>query len=337
MRFFFSVLSAMSLASCATVSAQAAADPMTTTVARFGDRRITLLEVDAKAGDEFHKLQDQLYELRVQTADRIALELLIEVQAKKAGQTEEQWVESRLDAGTLPPTEAELRALFEKVRNRLPADASFDDVKTQLGQVAQREARTKRARELFDALKSEAGYRVELEAPAKPRKTVLGTGPSRGEATAKITIVEFADFQCPYCNRASEVVDRLMAAYPGQVRLVYRHFPLSFHKEAPKAAEAAMCANQQDRFWRYHDTLYAHQEALSVDDLKGHALTIGLDLPRFEACLDSGEMKGAVIRDQQEGERLGVTGTPAFFVNGFMLSGAQPEEKFRRIIDKELK
>ena len=327
------------LCSCATLAPNevGSAAPDSTVVARFGDRRITVAEVDAKAGDELFKLKQQLYELRVEGAERIAIELLAEVQAKKEGLREEQWVEARLEMGLRAPTDEEAQALFEKVRNRLPPDARYEDVKPQLVQALLRDARGKRARELFDELKREAGYAVLLPEPLQPRKTVIGTGPNRGASNAKVTIVEFADFQCPFCSKSSEVVDQVMAAYPGQVRLVYRHFPLSFHKDAPKAAEASLCANQQGKFWQYHDALYAHQDALSVDDLKGHALALGLDLKRFEACLDSSEMKPAVASDQQEGERLGVSGTPAFFVNGYLLSGAQPEEKFRHIIDRELR
>ena len=323
------------LISCATVSSETSASGPVV-VSRFGDRRISIAEVDAKAGDDLFKLQEQLFDLRVETAERIAIELLVEERAKREGVSPDQWVESRLDVGVRPPSETELTALYEKVRSRLPPEARFEDVKPQLVQAVLRETRGKRARELFDEIKKEAGYTVLLDAPTQPRKSVMGSGPSRGDSSAKISIVVFADFQCPYCNKASETVDRVMAAYPGQVRLTYRHFPLSFHKEAPKAAEASMCAAQQGKFWEYHDALYSHQDALSVDDLKGHAFAMGLDLKRFEGCLDSGEMKAVVQTDQKEGERLGVSGTPAFFVNGFMLSGAQPEEKFKRIIDKEL-
>lgn len=323
---------------CATTSgAEAGFSPAgETVVARFGDRKITVAEVDAKAGDELFKLKDQVHELRVETAERIAIELLVEARAKKDGLTQEQWVEAHLETGVTAPAEGELHDFFDKVRGRLPPGSSFDDVKPQLQQALQREARGKRARELFDGLKKEAGYQIVLEAPQQPKKMVSATGPSRGDASAKVTIVEFADFQCPYCSKASEVVEKVRASYPGQVRVVYRHFPLTFHKDAPKAAEASMCANQQGKFWQYHDALYARQEALAVDDLKAAAFTLGLDLKRFEACLDSGEMKSVVAADQQESERLGVSSTPAFFVNGSMLSGAQPEEKFRRIIEREL-
>jgi protein-disulfide isomerase len=150
-----------------------------------------------------------------------------------------------------------------------------------------------------------------------------------------VTIVEFADFECSYCARASETLTQVLAAYPTQVRVVFRHFPLSFHARAPKAAEAGACADEQGRFWELHDALFESQ-ALELEELKEQAGRVGLDRARFDACLDSGKMKGRVARDQDAGQQAGVSGTPAFFINGIALSGAQPEETFRRIIDQEL-
>jgi protein-disulfide isomerase len=158
----------------------------------------------------------------------------------------------------------------------------------------------------------------------------------RGEASAPITIVEFADFECPYCSRAAETVEKVRAAYPGKVKLVFRHFPLSFHPKAPKAAEAAACADEQGKFWQMHDALFEGQD-LELEAMKANAQRLGLDAAKFDACLDSGRMAALVKRDQAAGNKAGVTGTPAFFINGVMLSGAQPEEAFHKVIDEELK
>ena len=128
-----------------------------------------------------------------------------------------------------------------------------------------------------------------------------------------------------------------MEKYAGKVRLVFRHFPLSFHENAPKAAEAAMCADAQGKFWEMHKELFANQGALTVADLKKHAATIGLDQAKFDSCLDSGEKKAAVDADTKAGGEAGVSGTPAFFINGKLLSGAQPAAEFEKIIDAELK
>jgi protein-disulfide isomerase len=228
-----------------------------------------------------------------------------------------------------------MRALFEKVRERLPPQVGFDDVRPQLKAVIQKELRAKKARDVFGALKKEAGFTMVLPGPEKKRKTVDATGPSRGGKTAKVTIVEFADFECPYCARAHETVMAVLKAYGDKVRIVFRHYPLSFHPKAPKAAEATACADEQGKFWEMHDALFESQE-LDEEALKLQAKQVGVDEAKFATCLSSGRTMPLVKRDMAAGQQAGVNGTPAFFINGFMISGAQPEEAFRKIIDAEL-
>jgi protein-disulfide isomerase len=131
-------------------------------------------------------------------------------------------------------------------------------------------------------------------------------------------------------------VDGLMKEYEGKVRLVFRHFPLEFHQQAPKAAEASMCAQEQGKFWEYHDKLFENQQQLADDALKSYAQQLGLDQAKFDECLASGKHAAQVKADTEAGKKLGVSGTPAFFINGVMLSGAQPAEEFKSIIDQEL-
>jgi protein-disulfide isomerase len=326
------------LLSCATASGvttpSTAVEP-SPVVATYRDRQIRLAEVDQKASDDLQKLQDQIYELRTETAERLALEVLVAAAAKAAGLSEDAWLEQQLGQGVPAPTDAQMRALFEKAKGQLPAGVGFDDVKPQLKQAIEREGKTRRAREVFDELKKSAKFELVLAAPPKPRKNVEAVGPTKGEATAPITIVEFADFECPYCARATETVQRVLAAYPGKIRLVFRHFPLSFHPKAPKAAEASACADQQGKFWLFHDALFDSQE-LEVDAMKQQAAKLGLDAKRFDACLDGGQALATIKKDMAAGQLAGVTGTPAFFINGVLLSGAQPEEAFRKLIDREL-
>jgi protein-disulfide isomerase len=127
-----------------------------------------------------------------------------------------------------------------------------------------------------------------------------------------------------------------MANYAGKVRLVFRNFPLPFHSKAPKAAEAGLCANEQGKFWEMHDQMFGNQQALSPDDLKASAKKLGLDSAKFDSCLDSSKYAAQVKKDAEAGKEAGVSGTPAFFINGRMISGAQPFEKFKEIIDQEL-
>jgi protein-disulfide isomerase len=305
-------------------------------VAKVGERTIFQSEADRRAGDEFYKLQDQLYELRVDTAERIAIEYLVEKAAKKEGLSEDDWVEQKLEKGLAAPSEADLQEFYARVKRSLPDDATFADVRPQLQRALMREQKVKRARGIFEQLKRDAGYQVLLAMPDRPRKQVDASGPGRGPSNARVVIVEFADFQCPYCSKASEIVKKVAAEYPADVRVVFRHFPLSNHPLAPKAAEASACANEQGRFWEYHDHLFANPRDLDETALKAHAVTLGLEVKPFVECLESGRMKALVEKDRKAGEALGINGTPAFFINGLPLAGAQPEEAFRRAIEREL-
>lgn len=331
----FSLIGAVILSACATTQSAQQDEGPTPVVAKYGERVIRLGEVDAKVADELLKLQEQVYELRSEAADRIAIEALVAQKAKADGLSEDAWLAKNIESGLKEPGEAEMLALFEKARGRLPSDVTFEDVKPEIRKAVQREERTRKAREVFGQLKKEAGFVMVLEGPVKPRKPVDATGPSRGNAAAKVVIVEFADFECHFCAKAHETVMLVLKAYGDKVRLVFRHYPLSFHPRAPKAAEATACADEQGKFWELHDALFESQE-LDVDALKMQARRAGVDETKFASCLDSGRTAALVKRDMAAGQNVGVSGTPAFFINGFMLSGAQPEEAFRKVIDAEL-
>jgi protein-disulfide isomerase len=160
-----------------------------------------------------------------------------------------------------------------------------------------------------------------------------------GDENAPVTIIEYSDFQCPYCGRLyRNALKDIKENYvdTGKVKFVFRHFPLSFHEFAQKAAEAAECAGEQGKFWEYHDKLFENQNALKIDDLKKYASELGLDTTQFNDCLDSGKYKERVKSDSSLGQSQGVSGTPASFVNGIKVSGAQPFSAFQQIIEAEL-
>ena len=175
-----------------------------------------------------------------------------------------------------------------------------------------------------------------LRAPAFEVGTA-GRPEKGGGAKAPVTIIEFSDYQCPFCQRAEGVVDQVMHAYGNKVRLVFRDFPLPIHPQARPAAEAASCANAQGKFWEYHAKLFANQSALGEEQLKEYAKDVGLDPAKFEDCLTQKPFSAAIDKDLSEAAKLGINGTPAFFINGRLLSGAQPFEKFKEVIDEELR
>jgi protein-disulfide isomerase/copper chaperone CopZ len=160
----------------------------------------------------------------------------------------------------------------------------------------------------------------------------------RGDFEAPITLVEFSDFECPFCGRHFPTLNKILSDYKGKVRLVYKHFPLSFHPNAQKAAEASECASEQGKFWEYHDKLFENQTSgYSLEKFKQWARDLGLNVTKFNDCLDSGKYAQKVQADYQEGLQKGVNGTPATFVNGQLVSGALPYEVFKQIIDSALK
>jgi protein-disulfide isomerase len=175
-------------------------------------------------------------------------------------------------------------------------------------------------------------------AQAPPRTEIATAGfPARGPATAPVTIVEFSDFECPFCGRLFPTLKAVENIYVDRIRIVYRQFPLRrIHPLAEKAAEASLCANEQGRFWEMHDSLFGDQEHLTVDALKARAVSLKLDTAAFNACLDSGREAAAIDKDIAEGTKAGVTGTPAMFINGRMLVGAQPFAAIQAIIEEEL-
>jgi len=174
--------------------------------------------------------------------------------------------------------------------------------------------------------------------PTPEKKDVPAPGkdtPFKGAENGKIVIQEFSDFECPFCSRVNPTMEQILKEYPNDVKIVWRNMPLDFHKEAPLAAEAALEAFAQGgnkAFWKYHDTLFANQKALQRADLEKYAADVGLDVERFKSALDSGKHKEKVQKDIEIAKKIGVSGTPAFTVNGYFVSGAQPFQQFDKAI-----
>jgi len=295
-------------------------------VATMKGDKITLADVDEAAGA-------QVYQARRQALDQLIMERLIKNAAQKKGMTEEQFLKAEIDDKIPAPEEAQIKEMYDRSQAQLPPGATYEEYKGRIADFLTRPQKQEKAKALFDQLKKDAEVKIAL---SEPRKKVDAKGPARGPDKAPITIVEFSDFECPFCSRAKETVDKVMESYAGKIRLVFRHFPLDFHKKAPKAAEASLCAQDQGKFWEYHDQLFANQQKLEIAELKEHATAVGLDAAKFAECLDSGKKAEMVQADLADGKKLGINGTPAFFINGVMLSGAQPAEEFKRVIDQEL-
>ena len=189
-----------------------------------------------------------------------------------------------------------------------------------------------------------AGAPSDRPSPSRPRrpeankeyKVAVGQAPVRGPADAEITIVEWSDFQCPFCSRATPTLARIQEAYGDRVRIAFKHLPLSIHAQAPAAHAAAEAAHRQGRFWEMHDKIFENPRDLSPATFERYAGEIGLDLARFKTDAASAEVRKRIDADMRQAQELNVSGTPSFFINGRFLSGAQPFENFKRVIDAEL-
>ncbi|HVR71451.1 MAG TPA: thioredoxin domain-containing protein [Vicinamibacteria bacterium] len=303
-------------------------------VAEVAGTPITAAELDELAGGRLFQVRQQEYQVRRQVLDDTIGKRLLDAEAAARKVGVDELTRLEVEGKAAPVTEAEKKAFYDSNKARFgqtPEEQALVQVEAGLRQQRVRERRAAYLKEL----RTKANVRIMLE---PPRAEVGEAGnPAKGPAGAPVTVIEFSDFQCPFCARVNPTLARLQETYAGKVRIVFRDLPLlSIHKNAGHAAEAAHCADDQDKFWEMHDRLFANQQKLAPADLKEHAVALGLDAAAFNQCLDSGKYTPEWRRDAEEASRLGLSGTPAFFINGRLLTGAQPYEAFAQIIDEEL-
>jgi protein-disulfide isomerase len=326
-------------AACASPARQPNKPGPSDVVATVGGASITLDQVDEKAlqnpATSFGgvTLAQALYEARQAAAGEIIANLLLDQEAKRRNVQPTVVYSQEILSRVKPVADADVVTWYEKNPQQVQG-ATLDQVRASILSLLtqQREQEVRDA--YIDTLKAKTAVRVMLE---PPRVAVsAGTSPTKGPANAPIELIEFADFQCPFCLAASPTVKRVLDTYGDRIRFVYRNFPLENHPNARPAAEAAQCANEQGQFWAYHDRLFSDPGKLSVAELKQTAASLGLDSPRFNKCVDDRKYRSVVEADAKAGTDAGVTGTPAFFINGRLLSGAQPYDVFKHVVDEEL-
>ncbi len=334
-------------ASAPTTTAPAATAPAgasaSTTVATWDGGSLSYGDVTGRVKNDLSRMEAEYltgrYEAEVSAAEAVLHEKLLEAEAKKRGMADvKALLAAEVEAKIASPTEDEVQQVYAANARRInkPIEEARPDI--------ERFLRQQKGEERMNAFLSElrASYKanVTIPYPDLPRVdvSVEADDPSVGPADAAITIVQFAEYQCPYCGKAREAIDQVMKDYDGKVRFVFRDFPLGFHDRAIPAAVAANCAFKQDpaKYWKVHDTLMANQRALAEADLESAAVAAGVDLAKWKSCRTEVAMEEEVRKDMADGEAVGVSGTPAFFINGLFLNGAQPYEKFKTIIDREL-
>jgi protein-disulfide isomerase len=308
--------------------------------ARVGDRVISAKELDdrwrALDPSGHAEAAQKAYEGKRSALDAIVAETLIAQAAKAKNMSAEAYEEAEMKTRSKPVGESDIVTFYQANINQMQG-RSLELMAPAIRRYLQdQQSEAARASLIADLRKSGPEVRVMFDAP---RHTIEVTAddPSIGSASAPVTLIEFSDFQCPFCQRVAPTLKQVKEKYGDKVRVVWKDFPLTqIHPQAFKAGEAGHCAADQGKFWEYHDRLFANQQALQPNDLKKYAADLGLDANAFATCLDSSK-HGERVRDGvAEGSRLGVNSTPTIYINGRVLSGAQPFETFVTVIDEEL-
>ncbi len=303
-------------------------------LATVGTKSFTRAEIEALVKPKLIEVEAQKFEIMREGLDEaIATELFkLESTARKI--TPEQLEKDEIESKVPTPSDAEIQKVYDDNKEDLQGQ-TLEAVKPQIVEYLKAEKGQGRRLAFISELKAKYKTVDKLKAPTV--EVATAGRPERGSAKAPITIVEFSDYQCPFCKRGEDSVQKVFDTYGGdKVRIVFRDYPLPFHDRARPAAEAAACANAQNKFWEYNKKLFNNQNALSDENLKSYAKDLGLDQAKFDECYGKKQFSANIDKDLMDGAMAGVNGTPAFFINGRSLSGAQPFEKFKEIIDEEL-
>ncbi len=309
-------------------------------VATLGGTPITLADLEDawQKNDSSSRIRllQELYDTRRRALDILIGERLIEREAKARGLTRQQLLERELPSRTKPVTDAEADEIYERNKQAF-GGRTKEQMRPEIRSALTQQRPLQALHTFMEELRMRAADVDILLDPPRLQIETLADDPARGARGAPIEIVEFSDFQCPFCQRAFGTLKDLQKQYGDRIRLVYKDFPLTSHPQAFKAAEAANCAYEQGRFWEYHDKLFTNPQALFVPDLKRHAADLGFNTEAFDTCLDESRFGASVQNDLRIGEKYGVSSTPTLFINGRPVLGAAPLEVFQQLIEEELK
>ena len=302
-------------------------------------------QVVGQAGEDFTVLERQQlefeskqketrYDILRRNLDKLIAEELIKAEAQAQGIGKDELLQAEVDNKLAEPSQEEIDRIFEINKSRLRK--TKEEVRGQIVEFLQGRAKSSRREEFIESLK--AKYKVDDRMEPMRYEIAYEGSPVNGSSDASVTLVEFSDFQCPYCTRMTDSMREVMGQYGDQVQRVFLQFPLnSIHPRAQKAAEASLCAHDQDHFWDMHARLFKSPMSLEQEALISKASEIGLDMEKFEQCLNSGTHAEKVREDLQKGLQVGVSGTPALFVNGRPLRGAATATQISAMIEEELK
>jgi protein-disulfide isomerase len=308
-------------------------------VAKIGDLEITEEELIGEAKSEFFELKKREYDLRMERLNQLMEKKLLEPEAQKAGMKYEEFIEKKV-IGKITISDAEYKKFVKE--KKIPDDQlkQHPEYKERITQFLENQKKQESVQAYLAKLTKSKPVEVYFKKPEMERVQVaIGDAPVMGKKDAKIQIVAFSDFQCPYCSRGADVSHELQKKYGNKVVVAFKHYPLPFHQQAIPASEISMCVKKlggDDKFWKFHDITFKKQDKMDNDSLLANAKEAGVDQAKTKECFEKGEFKDAVKADMDYGNKLGVRSTPTFFINGQLVAGALPIEQFSEMVDEEL-
>jgi protein-disulfide isomerase len=302
-------------------------------LATLNGENITDSQIQPRIKNSMMKVMAQMYEIKRDAVDEMIDDKLLEQEAKKRGVATDALIKAEIDSKITTPTDDEARAMYEVYKKRF-GNKTYEEVAPMVKSQLVSQKKQKLYGEFLEKLRKVAKLSYKIERPSFA--VSMDDDAHIGNPTAPIKVIEFTDYQCPFCKKARPNIQQVIDAYKDKVVYVLRDFPLSFHKFAKSAANAAQCAGEQGKYFEFSNKIWDNQQDLTEATFKNYATTLGLDMAKFSACSTSNKYFKEIDKDQADGAAAGVTGTPAYFINGKFLSGAQPFEAFKQIIDEEL-
>ena len=305
-------------------------------LAKIGDEEFTEDGLIGEDKFDFFDLKKREYELKMDRVNKLLVDRLLGKEAKKAGMTLDDYIEKKIVGGPIKVSDGDYKKFVAE--KHIPEAQINPQIKERINSYLQ----TMKKQDLVNAavakLTKNSPVEVYFNKPKMQVNVDVGQAPVYGDPNAKVTIVEFSDFQCPYCSKAAETVTQIKKKYGDKVKIAFKQFPLPMHPNARPAAEASMCVNEQGapKFWKFHDFAFKGQDKLDKANLEKYAKDSGADVKKFNDCLTAKKFSDFVQKDLAYGEKIGVKSTPTFFVNGQIVSGAVPIESFSEIIDEEM-
>lgn len=285
---------------------------------------------------EFADVLKKLYDLRMERVGRVLLERVYGDEAKKAGQGLDEYIDTKVLKGDAAISDKDYEKFVKE--KKIPKEQLNPQLKERILAYMKAQKKQEQLQNLIVKLSKDHKVETYFAKPDIKVNIDLGNSPVFGNKDAKVKIVEFSDFQCPFCSRAATTVNEIKKMYGKKIGLAFKQYPLPMHSQARPASEASLCVNEQstDKFWKFHDKLFGNQEKLDAESLKKYAKEVGADVEKFNKCVEEKRYAKAVQDDMDYGNKLGVRSTPTFFINGKIVSGAQPIEAFKEIIDEEM-